>query len=156
MSLIALLIDDSMLIRHTVGRFLEARGFSVETATDGAAALETLKTIRPDIIFTDLKMPRLDGYALIDALKSNPETAGIPVLVLAAKPPSGDLKETGAHSIIYKDLNVEEQLIRPWKVSSPRVCREPVFTARPVKLLRKTPLRQSLPHATWETPQPRS
>jgi CheY-like chemotaxis protein len=111
MSLIALLIDDSMLIRHTVGRFLESRGFSVETATDGAAALETLKTLRPDIIFTDLKMPRLDGYALINALKANPETAGIPVLVLAAKP-SGDMKETGAHSIIYKDLNVEEQLVR--------------------------------------------
>lgn len=112
MSLIALLIDDSMLIRHTVGRFLETRGFSVETASDGAAALETLKTIRPDIIFTDLKMPRLDGYALIDALKTNPETAGIPVLVLAAKPSSGDLKGTGAQSIIYKDLNVEAQLIQ--------------------------------------------
>ena len=101
-----------MLIRHTVGRFLEARGFSVETANDGAAALEALKTLRPDIIFTDLKMPRLDGYALIDALKANPKTAGIPVLVLAAKPLSDDLKDTGAHSIIYKDLNVEEQLIR--------------------------------------------
>src|ERR1700740_2299429 len=112
MSLIALLIDDSMIVRHTVGRFLEARGFLVETATDGVAALETLKIIRPDIIFTDLQMPRLDGYALIDALKANPETAGIPVLVLAAKPAFGDPKETGAHSIIYKDLNVEEQLIR--------------------------------------------
>lgn len=43
MSLIALLIDDSMLIRHTVGRFLETRGFSVETASDGAAALEHSK-----------------------------------------------------------------------------------------------------------------
>jgi CheY-like chemotaxis protein len=115
MSLLALLIDDSMIIRHTVGRFLEARGFSVETATDGVAALETLKIIRPDIIFTDLKMPRLDGYALIDALKSNPETAGIPVLVLAAKPPSEDLKITGTHSIIYKDLNVEAQLIQALK-----------------------------------------
>src|SRR5690242_16770957 len=112
MPLIALLIDDSMLIRHTVGRFLESRGFSVETATDGVAALETLKAIRPDIIFTDLKMPRLDGYALIDTLKSNPETAGIPVMVLAAKPPSEDLKITGTHSIIYKDLNVEAQIIR--------------------------------------------
>ena len=112
MSLIALLIDDSMLVRQSVGRFLEARGFSVEVATDGAAALETLKTVRPDIIFTDLQMPRLDGYALIDALKANPETAEIPVLVLAARPPSGDVKETGAHSIIYKDLNVEEQLVR--------------------------------------------
>jgi CheY-like chemotaxis protein len=57
-------------------------------------------------------MPRLDGYALIDALKANLETASIPVVVLAARPPSGDVKETGAHSIIYKDLNVEEQLIQ--------------------------------------------
>lgn len=112
MSLIALVIDDSMLVRHTVGRFLEARGFSVETATDGVAALETLKIMRPDIIFTDLKMPRLDGYALIDALKAKPETARIPVVVLAAKPLSGEVKETGAHSIIYKDLNVEAQLIQ--------------------------------------------
>jgi CheY-like chemotaxis protein len=112
MSLLALLIDDSMLIRHTVGRFLEARGLSVVTATDGVAALEALKVIRPDIILTDLRMPRLDGYALIDALKANPETARIPVLVLAAKPPSEDLKITGAHSIIYKDLNVEVQLIQ--------------------------------------------
>ncbi len=112
MSLIALLIDDSMLVRHTVGRFLEARGFSVEVASDGVAALDTLKTVRPDIVVTDLQMPRLDGYALIDALKTNPQTAAIPVLVLAAKPPSGELKETAAHSIIYKDLNVEDQLIR--------------------------------------------
>ena len=57
-------------------------------------------------------MPTLDGYALINALKANPETARIPVLVLAARLPSGDPKETGAHSIIYKDLNVEAQLIR--------------------------------------------
>ena len=112
MSLLALVIDDSMLVRHTVGRFLEARGFSVESATDGVAALETLKIIRPDIIFTDLKMPRLDGYALIDALKANPETACIPVVILAARPLSGEMKETGAHSIIYKDLNVEDQLIQ--------------------------------------------
>ena len=110
MSRIALLIDDSMLIRHTVGRFLEARGFSVETATDGAAALETLKTVRPDVIFTDLQMPKLSGYQLIDALKANAETANIPVLVLAAKPLAGDRPETRAHSIIYKDLNIETQL----------------------------------------------
>ena len=110
MSPIALVIDDSMLIRHTVCRFLERRGFKVETATDGAAALETLKIIRPDVIFTDLQMPRLSGYQLIDALKANAETASIPVLVLAAKPLAGDRPETRAHSIIYKDLNIETQL----------------------------------------------
>jgi CheY-like chemotaxis protein len=108
--MLALVIDDSMLIRHTVCRFLETRGFKVETATDGIAALEVLKAIRPDLILTDLQMPRLSGYELIDALKANEETAGIPVLVLAAKPLAGNLLETRVHTFIYKDLNVEEQL----------------------------------------------
>jgi CheY-like chemotaxis protein len=110
MSMLALVIDDSMLIRHTVCRFLETRGFKVETATDGIAALEVLKAIRPDLILTDLQMPRLSGYQLIDALKANEETADIPVLVLAAKPLAGNPLETRVHTFIYKDLNVEEQL----------------------------------------------
>lgn len=110
MSMLALVIDDSMLIRHTLGRFLENRGFKVETAIDGIAALEILKAITPDLILTDLQMPRLTGYQLIDALKANAETASIPVLVLAAKPLAGKPVETRVHTFIYKDLNVEEQL----------------------------------------------
>ena len=49
MSLVALVVDDSMLIRHTVCRFLEERGFAVEAASNGLDALETLKRIRPDL-----------------------------------------------------------------------------------------------------------
>ena|SRR5476651_1498714 len=110
MPLLALVIDDSMLIRHTVCRILQKFGFAVETATDGADALEVLKTIQPDVIFTDLQMPRFNGYELIEALKNNAETAGIPVLVLAARPLSGHAPTTRAHSVIYKDLNLEDQL----------------------------------------------
>jgi len=110
MSMLALVIDDSMLIRHTVCRFLETRGFKVETASNGIAALEALKSIRPDLIVTDLQMPKLSGYQLIDALKANAETAGIPVVILAARPSPGNPQETRAHIFIYKDLNVEEQL----------------------------------------------
>ena len=110
MSMLALVIDDSMLIRHTVCRFLETRGFKVETASNGIAALESLKSIRPDLIVTDLQMPKLSGYQLIDALKANAETAGIPVVILAARPSPGNPQETRAHIFIYKDLNVEEQL----------------------------------------------
>ena len=98
-----------MLIRHTVCRILQKLGFEVETATDGADALEVLKTIRPDVIFTDLQMPRLSGYELIEVLKNNAETVDIPVLVLAAKPLSG-APTTRAHSVIYKDLNIDVQL----------------------------------------------
>ena len=110
MSMLALVIDDSMLIRHTVCRFLETRGFKVETASDGIAALEVLKTIRPDLILTDLQMPKLSGYQLIDALKTDEKTSGIPILVLAAKPSAEVPLDSRVHSFIYKDLNVEEQL----------------------------------------------
>jgi two-component system, chemotaxis family, chemotaxis protein CheY len=110
MPLLALVVDDSMLIRHTVCRSLEKRGFQVETASDGAAALEALNGIQPDVIFTDMQMPRLTGQELIDALKTNTKTAQIPIVVLAAKPLSGDIPETRAHSVIYKDVNIDEQL----------------------------------------------
>src|ERR1700748_2669296 len=110
MPLLALVVDDSMLIRHTVCRSLEKRGFQVETASDGASALEALSSFQPDVIFTDMQMPRLTGQELIDALKTNAKTADIPIVVLAAKPLSGDIPETRAHSVIYKDVNIEEQL----------------------------------------------
>jgi len=54
MSLVALVVDDSMLIRHTVCRFLEERGFTVESASNGQEALEELKRAQPDIIITDI------------------------------------------------------------------------------------------------------
>jgi CheY-like chemotaxis protein len=110
--MLALVIDDSMLIRHTICRFLENRGFKVETAADGVAALETLKVLRPDLILTDLQMPKLNGYQLIDALKANKETSDIPVVVLAAKPLPENPLETRGHIFVYKDLDVEKQLVQ--------------------------------------------
>ena len=120
MSMLALVIDDSMLIRHTVCRFLESRGFKVETAADGIAALETLELIRPHLIVTDLQMPQLSGYQLIDTLKADQETAGIPILVLAATPLSEAPLDSRVHAFIYKDLNVEEQLNQALESLFPR------------------------------------
>ena len=112
MSLLVLIVDDSMLIRHTTSRTMEKHGFRVEMATNGVAALEALKNFRPDVIFTDLQMPKLSGEELIDALKADPETANIPIVVVATKPLSGDIQEQRAHSVIYKDMNIEVQLKR--------------------------------------------
>ena len=120
MSMLALVIDDSMLIRHTVCRFLETRGFNVETATDGIAALDALKTMQPDVIITDLQMPQLSGYQLIQALKADEKTAAIPILVLAARPSTEVPLKTRVHTIIYKDLNVEEQLDQALESLFPR------------------------------------
>src|ERR1700757_4042478 len=85
MPLSALVVDDSMLIRHTVCRFLQERGFSVESATNGQEALEIIKQNRPDLIITDMQMPKMSGSELITALKAQPETSEIPTVIVAGK-----------------------------------------------------------------------
>ncbi|HWR37336.1 MAG TPA: response regulator [Clostridia bacterium] len=111
MSRVALVVDDSMLIRHAVCRFLEERGFAVESATNGVEALELLEKLRPDIIITDLSMPRMSGSELITALKSRPETHATPIVVLAARQTtSHGVPESRADLVIYKDIDIQEQL----------------------------------------------
>jgi CheY-like chemotaxis protein len=111
MPLVALVVDDSMLIRHTVCRFLEERGFAVKSATNGQEALETLKQIHPDIIVTDMQMPKVSGSELITALKSESITASIPVVILAGKQSGFDeKKEKRADFAIFKDIDIEVQL----------------------------------------------
>ena len=109
----ALVVDDSMLIRHTVCRFLEERGFTVESATNGVDALEMLANLHPDLIITDLQMPKMTGSELITALKNKQETAKIPIVILAGKQtmaPQETPKERRADFIIYKDIDIEAQL----------------------------------------------
>lgn len=110
MKRIALVVDDSMLIRHTVCRYFEDRGFAVESATNGLEALQMLESIRPDIILTDIDMPKLDGHQLIEALKSNPRTSDIPVVVLAGRQSATSHLETRADHVVYKDIDIESQL----------------------------------------------
>jgi CheY-like chemotaxis protein len=116
MPLVALVVDDSMLIRHTVCRFLEERGFAVESATNGQEALESLKRRRPDIIITDMEMPKMSGSELITALKSRPETAQIPVVIVAGKQSGFEKKEQRATFAIFKDIDIEDQLAKALEV----------------------------------------
>ena len=110
MSILALVVDDSMLIRYTVCRFLEERGFAVESATNGVEALQVLSRVQPDLIITDVKMPRMSGTELITALKSKPETAKIPIIVVAGRGSGFDTSEKRADFAIYKDIDIESQL----------------------------------------------
>ena len=111
MSHTALVVDDSMLIRHMVCRFLEERGFQVESAANGVEALGVIERWRPGIIITDLQMPLMTGSELITELKARAQTAGIPVVVLASKRTAMDAhEERRAQFVIYKDIDIEEQL----------------------------------------------
>ena len=110
---VALVVDDSMLIRHTVCRFLEQQGFSVTSATNGLEALQILDEMLPDLIVTDLMMPKMTGSDLITAVKANPVTSRIPVVVLAARSSARDMKPEGrADYVIFKDIDIDEQLVK--------------------------------------------
>jgi CheY-like chemotaxis protein len=117
MPLVALVVDDSMLIRHTVCRFLEERGFAVESAANGREALEALERMNPDLIITDLQMPKMDGGELIEALKNRPETATIPVIILADKRSSFETAKKRADFAISKDIDIEGQLAKALQVT---------------------------------------
>jgi CheY-like chemotaxis protein len=115
MGLVALVADDSMLIRHTVCRFLEERGFAVVAVSNGQEAIEKLREIRPSIIVTDMMMPKVDGSQLITALKKNPETAKIPIVIVAGRNSGFEHTEKRANFVIFKDIDVESQLMNALK-----------------------------------------
>ena len=107
----AIVVDDSMLIRHTVCRYFEQRGFLVESATNGDEALQIMRYITPDIVVTDLQMPKMNGAELIAAIKARPETAHIPIIVLSGR--SSDAKPVNnnrVQAIIFKDIDIVQQL----------------------------------------------
>jgi CheY-like chemotaxis protein len=111
----ALVVDDSMLIRHSVCRFLEERGFIVESATNGVEALEVLNNFVPDIIITDLMMPKMGGSELVKRIRELDVFADTPILVLAARRSAPQMEAdlpTGIAAVIFKDIDIELQLSR--------------------------------------------
>ena len=107
---VALVVDDSMLIRHTVCRFLEERGFAVESATNPVEALEILTRVEPQLIITDMQMPRMSGSEFITALKADLRTAAIPIVILAGRQSGFENTESRANFAIFKDIDIESQL----------------------------------------------
>jgi CheY-like chemotaxis protein len=107
---VALVVDDSMLVRCTVCRFLEQRGFAVETATNGNEALQVIARVRPDLIVTDMQMPEMTGSELITVLKSNPETAAVPIIVVTGRASGFAEGDKRANFAVSKDIDVDRQL----------------------------------------------
>jgi two-component system alkaline phosphatase synthesis response regulator PhoP len=81
----ALVVDDEIHIVQVVAIKLRNNGFDVRTAENGAIALECVKADKPDIIVTDFQMPVMSGLELIESLRSETETADIPVIMLTAR-----------------------------------------------------------------------
>ncbi len=86
-----LVVDDDPVIVRLLRVNFEMEGYEVATAADGEEALAAVRSSRPDIVVSDVMMPRLDGLALASALKADPALAAIPVILLSAKAQSADV-----------------------------------------------------------------
>ncbi len=84
-SLKVMVIDDSNTIRRSAEIFLKQGGHSVLLAEDGFDALAKLSDFKPDLVFCDILMPRLDGYQTCAIIKRNAEYAAVPVIMLSSK-----------------------------------------------------------------------
>ncbi|ALA58267.1 Hpt domain-containing protein [Nitrospira moscoviensis] len=121
-----LLIDDSLSIRKFVGRMLENAGYHVDTAVDGEDGLRKAAARSYRLIFTDLEMPKLNGFEVIQALRSRPQTQQTPVIVMTTR--AGDKHRQMAISIgatSYVAKPVEErallQEVERWVGRAPAV-----------------------------------
>lgn len=80
------IVDDSPDARRLIRRILQSQGdFEIVEASNGNEAIELVSRERPDIVILDLMMPEVDGFAVLDALRSKPETTNIPIIVATAK-----------------------------------------------------------------------
>ena len=110
-----LLADDNADMREYVTRLLAVEGYLVDSFPDGATALAHAKLMPPDLVLSDVMMPRLDGFALLRALRAEPQTAAIPVIILSAR--AGEEArvsglEAGADDYLTKPFAARELLAR--------------------------------------------
>ncbi|MGZ4879343.1 MAG: PAS domain-containing protein, partial [Candidatus Angelobacter sp.] len=109
-----LLADDNRDMREYVQRLLISR-FEVTTAENGREALEKAKKRTPDLVLSDVMMPEMDGFQLVAALRENPATSAVPVVLLSARAGEESLIEgmlSGADDYVVKPFTARELLAR--------------------------------------------
>jgi adenylate cyclase len=108
---LVLLADDSPLIHHHTAPILEEDGYEVRSVYDGTEAVELARAYPPDLVITDVEMPGLDGYEVCRALKSDPRTAHVPVMICSSLGEAADLErgfDAGADDYLVKPVLPEE------------------------------------------------
>ena len=108
MSLKILTVDDSRTIRDMLKLALQQEGFDVVQAVDGQHGLEVLQDNDPQVIITDINMPRLDGFGFIEGVRSDDRYRGVPILVLTTENDPDKkkrAKQAGATGWIVKPFN---------------------------------------------------
>ena len=103
-------VDDSRMMREMLLMVLQGAGFNVVQAEDGVDGLEKLSGADPDVIITDINMPRMDGYGFIEGVRKDGRYRATPILVLSTESDSekkARARDAGATGWIVKPFNAE-------------------------------------------------
>ena len=111
-----LVIEDSRFLQRVIDRLLRKAGYQAVVVSDGQEGLRQAQEQLPDLVLLDIMLPRLSGTAVLHALKTDPRTAKIPVVVLTAlsRQNEAKLKEDGIHAFLEKaglDLEKEPEVL---------------------------------------------
>lgn len=108
-----LVIEDAKNITFLVEKCLVRNGYEVYKAEDGVSAMAKVFEIMPDLILLDIIVPKMDGYLICQALKSNNDVSAIPIIVMSAKTQDDDIQkafELGATDYLTKPFTPDELL----------------------------------------------
>ncbi len=128
-----LIIEDQAPMRRNIALMLEMEGFNVCTAENGRIGLETARRERPDLILCDVMMPELDGYGVVQALRSDPDFAATPFIFLTAKSDRGDVR-------VGMNFGADDYLTKP-------VVRDDLLAAVTTRLERAAAVQQQIDDA---------
>ncbi|HNM22157.1 MAG TPA: response regulator, partial [Rhodocyclaceae bacterium] len=109
-----LVVDDSLTVRKITGRLLSREGYQVVTAKDGVDALEQLQEVLPDVILSDIEMPRMDGFELVRNIRADNQWKGVPIIMITSRTADKHRKyaeEIGADHYLGKPYD-EDELLR--------------------------------------------
>jgi DNA-binding response OmpR family regulator len=105
-----LVVEDEESLLKLQSILLTIRGYTVEGATDGQAALEAVETMNPDLILLDIMLPKIDGLEVCRQVKTNVATRHIPIIMLTAKKSKEDL-------VMGEQAGADMYITKPYKLS---------------------------------------
>lgn len=123
MTLRILAVDDSRTMRNLLNAALAQAGFDVHLAEDGEVGLQRLQETHPDVVITDINMPRLDGFGFIEAIRGSDHSQTLPILVLtteSAPELKARARAAGATGWIVKPFDEVKLVAAIERVAMPR------------------------------------
>jgi two-component system, sensor histidine kinase and response regulator len=108
-----LVIEDEAPLRANLVRILSAEGYRVIAAADGEEGIRRVREDRPDLVICDILMPLVDGFGVLAALRSQPETAALPFIFLTASADKENLARglrSGANDYVTKPFKIADLL----------------------------------------------